>query len=60
MLNKNYLLVFITSLLIMAAFSTQAASPQTIGNYTIHYSGFTTDVLQPKVAESYNIVRSKK
>ena len=29
------------------------------GDYTIHYSAFTTDVLSPDVARGYNITRSK-
>jgi hypothetical protein len=37
----------------------QAASPQIFGDYTVHYSAFTTDTLQPSMAEAYNIIRSK-
>ena len=29
------------------------------GNYTIHYSAFTTDILTPEVAKAYGIQRSK-
>lgn len=37
----------------------QAGEPQVFGDYTVHYSAFNTDTLQPKMAAAYNIVRSK-
>lgn len=45
--------------LLCAPLLASAASPQVFGNYTVHYSAFSTDVLQPQVAEAYDIVRSK-
>jgi hypothetical protein len=39
--------------------STAQASSQVFGDYTVHYNAFTTDTLQPSMAEAYNIVRSK-
>lgn len=51
-------------LLIAGAFITMcnlaaAGEPQIFGDYTVHYNAFNTDTLQPAMAESYNIVRSK-
>ena len=36
-----------------------AGTSQTFGDYTIYYSAFTSDTLQPAVAKSYGITRSK-
>ncbi len=36
-----------------------AEQSQTFGEYTIHYSAFTTDHLTPAVAKQYQIPRSK-
>jgi len=38
-----------------------AAAEQSIafGDYTVHYSAFTTDILTPEVAKVYGIARSK-
>ncbi len=38
---------------------THAGEPKVFGAYTVHYNAFNTDVLQPAMAEAYNIVRSK-
>ncbi len=32
---------------------------KSFGDYTVHYSAFTTDILTPEVAKSYRIQRSK-
>jgi len=37
----------------------QADAPVTVGDYTVHFSAFTTDTLQPNMAKAYNITRSK-
>lgn len=37
----------------------KAEQSQTFGDYTIHYSAFTTDILSKEVAKSYRISRSK-
>ena len=37
----------------------QADTPVTVGDYTVHFSAFTTDTLQPNMAKAYNITRSK-
>jgi hypothetical protein len=36
-----------------------AEQQQTFGDYEVHYSAFNSSFLQPKVAQSYNIQRSK-
>lgn len=38
----------------------QAEQSKDFGNYTVHYSAFTSDNLTPAVAKQYNILRSKK
>jgi hypothetical protein len=48
--------------IILAAFLAGGASAEqfhTFGDYTIHYSAFTTDFLSTDVAKSYGITRSK-
>ena len=37
----------------------QAEQASSFGDYTIHYSAFTTDILTPEVAKAYQIQRSK-
>jgi len=38
----------------------QAEQSKHFGNYTVHYSAFTSDNLTPSIAKQYNIPRSKK
>jgi len=38
----------------------QAEQSKEFGDYTVHYSAFTTDNLTPSVAKAYDIPRSKK
>ncbi len=45
---------------LLISLTTQAEQSKVFGNYTIHYSAFTTDNLTPSVAKQYNIPRSKK
>ena len=47
--------------LVLAIFTGLASADQSkdFGDYTIHYSAFTTDVLSQDVARAYNITRSK-
>ena len=45
--------------LLSLAFSVQAEQAKDFGDYAVHYSAFTTDILTPEVAKSYNIPRSK-
>lgn len=46
-------------LLAVSSASIKADQSKDFGDYTIHYSAFTTDVLSPEVARAYNITRSK-
>lgn len=50
---------FVLLLLIAGAVSAETPRPQTFGDYTVHYSAFTSDTLQASVAENYHITRSK-
>jgi hypothetical protein len=45
--------------LLVSSSITFADQSKDFGDYTIHYSAFTTDVLSPEVASIYNITRSK-
>lgn len=36
-----------------------AGTSQSFGDYTIYYSAFTSDTLQPAIAKTYGITRSK-
>jgi len=50
-----------TALLSLALpLTVQAEQSKEFGEYTIHYSAFTTDNLTPSIAKQYNIPRSKK
>jgi len=50
-----------TALLSLAMpLTAQAEQSKMFGNYTVHYSAFTTDNLTPSAAKTYNIPRSKK
>jgi uncharacterized protein DUF4426 len=53
-------LLFTSLLLLLVPVAAQAEQSKVFGNYTIHYSAFTTDNLTPSVAKQYNIPRSKK
>lgn len=57
--NSFFRNVQITGIFLLIFGSSQAAEPQVFGDYTIHYNAFNTDTLQPKMAATYNIVRSK-
>jgi len=41
------------------ALGAQADTPVKVGEYTVHFSAFNTDTLQPNMAKAYNITRSK-
>lgn len=46
-------------LLVTGGMTASAEQAKTFGDYSIHYSTFTTDMLTPDVASGYNITRSK-
>ena len=54
--SAAYAIGFLLSVLPLLACAEQSES---FGDYTIHYSAFTTEMLTPEVAKSYNIQRSK-
>jgi hypothetical protein len=56
MITKPY---FILLLLALPVTSAVAEQYKDFGDYTIHYSAFTTDILSPAVAKAYQITRSK-
>ena len=57
-MNRCFMLSL--SILILAV-ATPAIAEQAknFGDYEIHYVAFTTDILSPEVAKSYNLTRSK-
>ena len=59
--NKRQMPLFLFILLVFAGLpgATWAGTSQSFGDYTIYYSAFTSDTLQPAVAKSYGITRSK-
>lgn len=46
-------------LLAAAPLTAPAEQAKVFGDYTVHYSAFSTDILTPEVAKSYQIQRSK-
>lgn len=48
-------------LVLLAVLPAPAAAEQsvTFGDYTIHYSAFNTELLQPEIAKAYQITRSR-
>jgi hypothetical protein len=59
MVRKQFGLLLLLVCLSAVAGLAQAATSQTFGEYTVYYNAFTTNSLQPAVAEQYKIVRSK-
>ena len=59
MSNQALFTAVIFASLLLIASAASAASPQTFGDYTVHYNAFTSDTLQASVAEAYHITRSK-
>jgi hypothetical protein len=51
--------LFLSTVLFALVGAVQAGEPQVFGDYIVHYNAFNSDTLQPKMAEAYNIVRSK-
>ena len=59
-MTKTTNLLFTALLSLIIPFTAQAEQSKKFGNYTVHYSAFTTDNLAPAIAKQYNIPRSKK
>lgn len=51
--------LFTGALLSLAAMAAQAEQAQDFGDYVVHYSALTTEMLPPDVAKAYDIDRSK-
>ena len=51
--------IFTATVLFCLPWLCHAEQSQSFGDYTVHYSAFTTDVLNPAVARNYHIQRSK-
>ena len=58
MLRRCYGVLWIVMLGVLP-FGGWAEQSVTFGDYTVHYSAFTTDLLQPEVAKAYQITRSR-
>jgi len=52
-------ILFICIILASGASTVYAEQSVKFGEYTVHYSAFTTDILTPSIARSYRITRSK-
>ena len=59
-MTKSTSLLFTALLVLAIPLSALAEQSKDFGNYTIHYSAFTSDNLTPSVAKQYNIPRSNK
>jgi hypothetical protein len=57
--TKGLLTTLVCLYAIIYSVNSEAGSSQVFGDYTIHYNAFNSNVLQPKMAEAYGIVRSK-
>ncbi|MGH8120002.1 MAG: DUF4426 domain-containing protein [Gammaproteobacteria bacterium] len=57
MIKKIFLMT--AALLALWTIAATAEQSQKFGDYTVHYSAFTTDQLTPEVAKYYQIPRSK-
>lgn len=59
-MSKPTSLLFTALLSLAIPLTALAEQSKDFGNYTVHYSAFTSDNLTPSVAKQYNIPRSKK
>lgn len=57
---KRLIPLFLLILLLFGGLPAMAGTSQSFGDYTIYYSAFTSDTLQPAIAKTYGITRSKK
>ncbi len=55
----KHLTILLTVGIAITAFNVSAEQSKSFGDYTVHFSAFTTDILTPAVARSYRIPRSK-
>ena len=52
-------MIFLAVFFGAATIAVNAEQFKSFGDYTVHFSAFTTDILTPEVARSYKIQRSK-
>jgi hypothetical protein len=57
---RNQLLALVCGALLVTGLSAKAENSTATGGYVIHHNAFTTDTLNPQVASSYGIRRSKE
>jgi Domain of unknown function (DUF4426) len=57
MINRLRIACFIFAALVTSG--ARAEQFETFGDYTVHYSAFTTDFLSAEIAKSYGLARSK-
>ena len=55
----KHLAILLAVLMGTATISVNAEQSKSFGNYNVHFSAFTTDILTPDVAKNYRISRSK-
>lgn len=58
-LGRGIVAITLTTALLFPAIAA-AERAKRFGNYTVHYNVLTTDILDPEVARSYRIVRSRQ
>jgi hypothetical protein len=55
----NRFTILLAVLMSTTVFNVSAEQSKSFGEYTVHFSAFTTDILTPEVAKAYRIPRSK-
>lgn len=58
-MNHSVLRSLLSAVMCLVCAGAWAEQSSTFGDYTVHYSAFTTDILTPEVAKVYGIQRSK-
>lgn len=58
-MKSRFLQMLLSAILGVTSAGTPAEQSASFGDYTVHYSAFTTDILTPEVAKVYGIQRSK-
>ena len=58
-MNPRILRWLLSGILCLFCAGAWAEQSSAFGDYTVHYSAFTTDIMTPEVAKAYGIQRSK-
>ena len=58
-MNHTILRLLLGGVMCLVSAGTMAEQSSSFGDFTVHYSAFTTDILTPEVAKAYGIQRSK-